>query len=77
MKVITHPQIVTQTKEGEININLNITLTINQDGVLVTTEADSKKTTKLPEKEIPDSLFAIPDFQSEKVLDDFGIDTSR
>lgn len=75
MKVITSPQITTQTQNGEITINLNITLTLNQDGFSVNTEA--KQVKKDIDVEIPDSLFAIPEFQSEKVLDGFGIDTAR
>jgi hypothetical protein len=75
MKVLTPPQIVTQTANGEITINLNITLTLNQDGFSVS--AETKQVKKDINIEIPDSLFAIPEFQPEKMLDDFGIDTSR
>jgi hypothetical protein len=75
MKVLTQPQIVTQTANGEITINLNITLTLNQDGFSVS--ADAKPVKKDVDIEIPDSLFAIPEFQSEKPLEGFGIDTTR
>lgn len=74
MKVLSSPQITTQTANGEITINLNLTITINQDGFLVAAETIKSKKSEI---EVPDSVFAIPEFQSEKMLDDFGIDTSR
>ncbi len=65
-------QIVTETVQGEITINLNLTITLNQDGSLnIGVEQPKKKTYDVPE--IPDSKFIVPEFEdSSDILPDLG-----
>ncbi len=71
-------QIVTETSQGEITINLNLTVTINQDGSLNVgvNAAPKKETYDVPE--IPDSKFIVPEFEStSELLPDFGEEVGR
>lgn len=63
------------TKDGEITINLNLTLTIKNDNVAVTTNLDNSqqkpiKTHYLKTDEEP--MFEIPDFEDNNTILDFG-----
>jgi len=73
--VVAKPQIIhhhlqSQTVAGEITINLNLTITINQDGtVQIATGAPA---TPVAIKDVPDSVYAIPEFDATDVLANFG-----
>jgi hypothetical protein len=83
-KVITPPQVIhqhitTKTSQGEVTINLNLTITINADGTFQVGANASEHAPvvkpKVEEKEVPDSIFTIPEFESTETLLDFGQDT--
>ncbi len=71
-------KLTTQTVQGEVTINLNLTITLKQDGTvaLMTEAAPTQQKNTAPEDEIPDTVFQIPDFESAEVLSDFGKDTA-
>lgn len=69
VQVIKTERVVTNTVQGEVTINLNLTITVNHDGtVQVGTSAKQEKMID----SIPDSIFAIPEFDSTEILNDFG-----
>ncbi len=60
-------QIVTETSQGEITINLNLTISFNQDGSLnIGVETPKKAAYEKPE--IPDSKFIVPEFEETSEL---------
>jgi hypothetical protein len=68
VQVIKTERIVTNTVQGEVTINLNLTITVNHDGtVQVGTSAKQEKIDT-----IPDSIYTIPEFDSTEILNDFG-----
>jgi hypothetical protein len=74
-QVIKAPQIVTEriterinTVQGEITVNLNLTITINHDGSV---QVGAKPSTSTVE-EVPDSTYIVPEFDSNELLSDFG-----
>ncbi len=63
---IIHQHLTTNTVGGEVTINLNLTITINQDGTM------ALATTAMPqsqEKEIPN---IVPEFETTDLLTNFG-----
>lgn len=67
MVKVIQSQINTQTVQGEITVNLNLTITLNQDGTL--SVAETKKIE-------PDKVkYIIPDFQETELLSNFGEET--
>lgn len=68
---IIHHHLQTNTVAGEVTINLNLTITINQDGtVQVASTPESSKGNS--EKHIPDMVHAIPEFEPTDLLSNFG-----
>lgn len=59
---ITH--IVTQTTQGEITVNLNLTITLNSDGTLGVSAKSEKP-------EADKTQFTIPEFEATESLIDF------
>lgn len=75
---VVHQHITTQTSQGEVTINLNLTITINADGTFQIGANASEHVPikpKVEEKDVPDSIFAIPEFETTETLLDFGQDT--
>ncbi len=71
MVKVIHHRVTTQTVQGEITVNLNLTITLNQDGSLNVGVDQAKKTFDVPE--IPDSKFIVPEFaDSSEILPDLG-----
>lgn len=78
MVQIIKSNVTTETVQGEITINLNLTITINQDGSVAVGVAQEKKKLLTETPEIPDTRFIIPDFEgSSELLPDFGEDVGR
>ena len=82
MVQVIKPQIITeriQTTHGEITVNLNLRITLNQDGsfgVETTPQQTAKK--QQIEDDVKSQEFLIPDFSSPtELLSDFGEDVSR
>jgi hypothetical protein len=70
---VVHHHIATNTVSGEVTINLNLTITINDNGavqVSATTEQPHAK--PVEEKKIPDTVYAIPEFEATELLHGFG-----
>ncbi len=63
---VIHQHLKTQTVAGEVTINLNLTITINQDGTVQIAAAPKD------EQQVPDSLYVIPEFDSNEMLSNFG-----
>ncbi len=63
-----------KTSDGELTINLNLSITLNQGesvNVSPIVSKDFKPNVKVPEIE-EDTKFIIPDFSSTNILNDFG-----
>ena len=63
-RIVTE-RITTKTVQGEITVNLNLTITINQEG---TVQVTASPTVELPKED----KFVIPEFSQEEILSDFG-----
>lgn len=69
VQVIKSTHVTTETIQGEVTINLNLTITVNQDGsVGVATSA------KKPEEKEEKMRFEMPDFDSGEMLYGLGKD---
>lgn len=66
---VIHQHLTTQTSQGEVTINLNLTITINTDG---TVSVGAQAQERPPIKDIPDSIYTIPNFDTEEILNNFG-----
>jgi len=54
------------TQNGEVTINLNLTITVQEDG---------KVSVSSQKREEEEMRMQIPDFKSEPVLNDFGVES--
>jgi len=73
---VIHHHLQTNTVAGEVTINLNLTITINQDGtVQVASAPEVPKQAQTQEKQIPDMVHTIPEFEQTDLLTNFGEDT--
>ena len=83
MVQVIQSQIITeriQTVQGEITVNLNLTITLNQDGSLgINVNPQQAATKQIEIPEIEDTKFIIPDFFDgpTELLSDFGEDVGR
>jgi hypothetical protein len=66
---VIRERFTTQTVQGEVTVNLNLTIKIEQDG---TVRINSSESTA----EVSQSLFQIPEFEQEDLLSNFGKDIS-
>ena len=68
---VIRERFTTQTTQGEVTVNLNLTIRIEQDGtVRVNSGGSTAEVSHSPES----NPFEIPDFEQESILHNFGKD---
>lgn len=66
---VIHERFTTQTIQGEVTVNLNLTIKIEQDGsVRINSGESTAEVSHSPEV----NNFEIPDFEQENLLINFG-----